>query len=377
MKIGFQSSVVDDNLTGLRTYAKNLLQGFSTMNKDDQICEIHYPRLKPGIPTKRKEVVVQSLPLHLSKILGIPLAIRKCDPDLVHFPVHRCDDFFSYYLNGRIKKILTVHDLIPFIYPGEQDFQTRYCWTSTLRIIAKDLSFIIADSENTKNDCVTYLKISPENIRVIPLAASNIFRPVPDREAVTNGVRAELGIDVPFVFYTGSLIPRKNILLLIQAFSKLKSKGFRHKLVIGGTKNPYAREIIDATDRLGMSGEIIFTGYLTEQVLVDFYNAADVFVYPSLYEGFGIPPLEAMACGTPVIASNTSSIPEVVGNAGKLINPYDAKELADALEELILDEGYREELSKKGIQRSGMFSWKRTGMETWKIYEETIRKGES
>jgi len=374
MKIGFQSSVVDDNLTGLRTYAKNLLQGFSTMNKDDQICEIHYPRLKQVDPTERKEEVVPVLPLHLSKVLGIPLAIKKCDPDLVHFPVHRCDDFFSYFLNGRTKKILTVHDLIPFIYPGEQDFQTRYCWTSTLKIIAKHLSFIIADSENTKNDCVTYLKISPENIRVIPLAASNIFRPVPDREAVTSDVRTKLGIDVPFVFYTGSLIPRKNILLLIQAFSKLKSKGCRHKLVIGGTKNSYARDLIDATDRLGMSGEIIFTGYLTEQVLVDFYNAADVFVYPSLYEGFGIPPLEAMACGTPVVTSSASSLPDVVGGAAVTINPHSCPELTRALQDIIVDEDYRNELAKKGIERAALFSWEKTARETWAVYEEVFQR---
>ena len=147
--------------------------------------------------------------------------------------------------------------------------------------------------------------------------------------------------------------------------------------MISGTWNPYSRELFEATARLGMTGEIIFTGYLPEQELVDFYNAAQVFVYPSMYEGFGIPPLEAMACGTPVIASNISSIPEVVGDPGKLINPCNCKELEDALEALILDEGYCAELAKKGIARSGMFSWNRTGKETWNVYEEIMRKGAS
>ena len=374
MKIGFQSSIVDDNLTGLGTYAKNLLHSYAAMNKSDQICEIHYPRLKHGTPTERKDVVVPVLPLHLSKVIGIPLAIKKCDMDLMHFPVHRCDDFFCYYLNAQIKKILTVHDLIPFIYPREQDFQTRYLWTTSLKLIAREISFIIADSENTKNDCIRYLNFPQEKIRVIPLAANKIFRPAPNKEAVTCKVWAKLGISVPFIFYTGSLIQRKNIQLLIEVFSKLKAKGYRHKLVISGTWNPYSRELFEATARLGMNGEIIFTGYLPEQELVDFYNAAQVFVYPSMYEGFGIPPLEAMACGTPVIASNISSIPEVVGDAGKLINPCNSKELEDALEVLILDEGYCAELSKKGIARSGTFSWSRTGKETWNVYEEIKRE---
>ncbi len=102
------------------------------MNKSDQICEIHYPRLKQRDPDGKKRGGCPVLPLHLSKVIGIPLAIKKCDMDLMHFPVHRCDDFFSYYMNVQIKKILTVHDLIPFIYPREQDFQTRYLWTTSL-----------------------------------------------------------------------------------------------------------------------------------------------------------------------------------------------------------------------------------------------------
>ena len=377
MKIGFQAAVIDDNQTGLGIYAKNLLSSFAGMNKLDQIWTIHYAGRNADFYADKQEVLIPEFPFRLSKIFGVPAAVRKCHPDLLHFPVHRCDDFLSYFMNARVKKILTIHDLIPFISPPQQDLQTRYLWTTTLKIIHRNLSVVIVDSESTLNDCVTYLRIPRENIRVIPLAASDIFKPDQNREEVSNRVLVDLGIDVPFIFYTGSLIPRKNIPLLLKAFSLLKRKGYPHKLVIAGGKNSYFRDLIGIAENLGISGEIIFPGYLAEQDLVDYYNAAEIFVYPSLYEGFGIPPLEAMACGTPVVTSNTSSLPQVVGDAGVMINPYNADELAGALEELIRDEGHRKELSKKGIDQAGSFSWTRTGKETWNVYEEVAQMQES
>jgi glycosyltransferase involved in cell wall biosynthesis len=150
----------------------------------------------------------------------------------------------------------------------------------------------------------------------------------------------------------------------------IKRKNYPHKLVIGGNPKSCFEDVKEIINQEIIQKDVLFTGYLKKDDLVDMYNAADLFVYPSLYEGFGSPPLEAMACGTPVIVSNTSSLPEVVGDSGKLIDPYNTKDLAEVIEELILDEGYREELSRKGFARSKLFTWERAGKETWKVYEE-------
>jgi len=374
MKVGFESAVIDDNLTGLGTYARNLISSFTALNKIDQLCLIHYSRQQNGIYSGKKEVFVPKYPFYLSKIFGIPSAVKRCNPDLLHLPVHRCDDFLTYYLNADIKKVLTMHDLIPFFYDDQRDFQTKYLWVPMLKIVHSKNTRIITVSDHTRKDCEKYLHVPREKIRVIPLAADPVFVQRPDKDAVKAKVSAKFGITGPFIFNTGSFMPRKNIRRLIEAFLLLKRKKYPHRLVIGGTQAACPDDLRSIIANESLQHDIIFTGYISKEDLVDMYNAADLFVFPSLYEGFGIPPLESMACGTPVVVSNISSMPEVVGDAGKLVNPHETKDIAAAIEELILDEGYRQELSRKGLMRSKMFSWERTGKETWKVYEEIRSK---
>jgi len=165
---------------------------------------------------------------------------------------------------------------------------------------------------------------------------------------------------------------RKNIPTLIKAFYESKRRRTNHKLVIVGKKGWKYDDIFETIDALNLKNEVIFTGYVPKEDLVKFYNTADLFVYPSVYEGFGLPPLEAMACGCPVITSNISSLPEVVGNAGITVNPYDVEELVEAMYRVLNDEDLRKELSKKGLERSKLFSWRKTAEETWKVYEEVF-----
>jgi glycosyltransferase involved in cell wall biosynthesis len=142
-----------------------------------------------------------------------------------------------------------------------------------------------------------------------------------------------------------------------------------YKLVIVGGKGWKYDDIFRNIEALNLQEDVIFTGYVPKEDLVKFYNLADLFVYPSLYEGFGLPPLEAMACGCPVITSNTSSLPEVVGDAGIMVNPYDVNELVKVMYEVLTNEGLKKELSKKGLERAKLFDWKKTAEETWKAYE--------
>jgi glycosyltransferase involved in cell wall biosynthesis len=228
---------------------------------------------------------------------------------------------------------------------------------------------IIADSQNTKNDCIKYLGIPEEKIKVIYLAPDSIYQPINNKQEIREQVCKKYNIEFPFILYTGTLEKRKNIPILIKAFYKLKKMGISHKLLIVGKKGWKYDDIFKTIKTLNLQKDIMFTGYVPKEDLVKFYNLADLFVYPSLYEGFGLPPLEAMACGCPVITSNTSSLPEVVKDAGIMFNPYCVDELVKIMYEVLIDESLRIELSRKGLERAKLFNWRKTAEETWKVYE--------
>ena len=181
-------------------------------------------------------------------------------------------------------------------------------------------------------------------------------------------------ITFPFILYLGTLEPRKNLKSLILAYNEIKKKFPEYKLIIGGAKGWGYKNIFQIIDNLGIDKDIIFTGYIPEKDLPSLYNSAELFVYPSFYEGFGLPPLEAMACGTPVITSNTSSLPEVVGNAGIMVDPNNVNQLADAMYKVLTDDNLRRDMIKKGLKRAKMFSWKKTAKETLKVYEEVYNQ---
>ncbi len=192
-------------------------------------------------------------------------------------------------------------------------------WKPTLNLISKKTDFIIADSENTKKDIINYLKIPEEKIRVIYLAADEKYKFLNNNIGLKEELKSNYNIDSPFILYVGTVELRKNLPLLIKSFYELKKRGIPHKLILIGARNFGFNKILRLVNELRLIDEVIFTGFVPEEDLVKFYNTADIFVYPSLYEGFGLPPLEAMACGCPVITSNSSSLPEVVGDSGIMV----------------------------------------------------------
>jgi len=227
---------------------------------------------------------------------------------------------------------------------------------------------IITISECTKKDIVKFYKIPEDKIKVILLAPDPIYQPL--SHDIIAPILSKYGVCAPYILYVGSLEPRKNIQTLIQGFANIKKRGLNHKLIIVGNKKWEYSKLIRIVAESGLHNDVIFTGYLPDEDLPALYNGADLFVYPSLYEGFGLPPLEAMACGTPVITSNTSSLPEVVGNAGIKVDPQDVDQLSDAIYHVLTDENLRLSLIEKGLERSKQFSWERTATETWKVYDE-------
>ena len=295
----------------------------------------------------------------------IPHWINEKKLDLYHLP----QNGLGMSLDSNSKIVVTIHDLIPYAMPETVGKGYLDKFLKEMPKIISSCSGIITVSEYSKNDILRFFPNFPsEKIYVTPLAANESFKPI-EKESCKNVIKNLFKIDSPFILYLGGFSSRKNVKSLILAFKKIiKDLPNDYKLVLGGTLQDEGFTLQKIVIDNNLENNVIFTGYLKDSLLPIFYNAADVFVYPSYYEGFGLPPLEAMCCKTPVITSNLTSIPEVTNNAALLINPSNEDELSDALIKILKDDYLRKELSEKGYLKSLEFSWKKTCKLTYDAY---------
>lgn len=265
------------------------------------------------------------------------------------------------------KTIITCHDLIPWVYENDRS----QFWKNNISGLKK-ADAIITISEFSKDEIIKHLNYPSKNVYVVKDAVDHgVYYKNRDRTILNN---LNILNDENVVLYVGSETPRQNVPVLIKAFAKLKKKIPNIKLVkIGESQSYGAREnILKLINDLHLQKDVIFVGYVPENDMPKWYNAADILVYPCEYAGFGLPPLEAMACGTPVITSNTTSLPEVVGDAGIMIDPHDVNLMADKMYEILINNGLRDDLVKKGIERAELFNWDVSAEKTLKIYEEVF-----
>lgn len=379
MKIGIAAWDMDEKKTGVGNYVLHLMENMIKVGKPEDLYVIHYKETDNHIFRKVHDIVPPRRLLKVPKLIRnvciVPGMLYKVDQqnlDILHICHHHPIINTPFFLNKKSKKILTVHDLTPLFFPETHTKKFVLVWNTTLKLIRKKIDQVIADSVSTKNDCIKYLHIPEEKIKVIYLGVDKIYHPIDNKSEIRGELERKYNIDSPFILYVGTLEPRKNIPALFKAFSKLR-KRMDYKLVIVGMKGWKYKRIFKTIKELQLEKHIIFTGYVSEEDIVKFYNIAEVFVYPSIYEGFGLPPLEAMACGCPVITSNTSSLPEVVGDAGILVDPNDIEGLSDKIYEVLSNEDLRNELSEKGPERAKMFSWQKTAKQTWEIYESLYK----
>ncbi len=283
--------------------------------------------------------------------------------DLFHSP-----DFVLPPLR-QARGVLTVHDLAFLLFPECADDKLRAYLESAVPRSVQRADFIVTDSENTKNDVVCLLGARPERVEVVPGGVDPAFHPETDPERLRQ-LREHLGVgETPFILFVGVIEPRKNLNRLMDAFAIFKARRrLPHKLVLVGRRGWLWEGIVSHAESSPVAGDILFAGYVPEEQLSALYTAADVFVFPSLYEGFGLPPLEAMACGTPVLASKAASLPEVVGDAGLLVDPHEPEQMAAALELLVLDEGLRADLRRKGQERAASFTWQAAATKLLAVY---------
>jgi len=270
----------------------------------------------------------------------------------------------------KLKRVITVYDLIPILHPEYFEFNEDALIKEVTGGIAPD-DRVLAISQSTKDDLCNYKNIDPSRVVVTPLAASDVFWQCRD-SALLREVRVKYHIpDEPYILSLCTLEPRKNISQTIKCFARLiEDENISDlNLVLVGSKGWNFDHIFDEIDNASLRKRIIVTGYLLDEDLAPLYSGAMMFVYPSFYEGFGLPPLEAMQCGVPVITSNTSSLPEVVGNAGIMVSPDDSDALSQAMYEIYSKPSLRQSMAEKSLERSQIFSWKKCAKQTLRAYK--------
>ena len=269
---------------------------------------------------------------------------------------------------GRGKKVVTIHDLSFVRYPEGAEPSLRSYLSAAVPRTVKEADLVLADSEVTRGDVIELLGAPPAKVEVVYPGVDESFKAIEDAEALAR-VRERYRLDDPFLLSVGTLEPRKNLIALMEAYAALRrAGGFEHRLVVAGGKGWRYEGIFTCVQELALEGDVTFLGYVPEQDLPALYCLADALVFPSVYEGFGLPPLEAMACGTPVIASDSSSLPEVIGDAGLMVPADDRDALAEAIGRLLRNGQLRDELIRKGRARASRFSWQKTGQDLLAIY---------
>jgi glycosyltransferase involved in cell wall biosynthesis len=294
-----------------------------------------------------------------------PWAVRRSGVHLLH-----CLAFVSPMLSP-VPAVITVHDLSFLRYPERFRPANRLYLSTMTRLSCRRARRVIAVSQATADEIVRLLGVPEAHIDVIPHGVEHDrFQPVPAVEL--HAFRKKWDLPERFILYLGTLEPRKNILTLLEAYGLTRAFRDAVPLVIAGGKGWYYKEIFERVEKLGLIDAVRFPGFVPDAEIPLWYNAATVFVYPSIYEGFGLPLLEAMACGTPVIGSTASSIPEVVRGAGLLVAPDDVDQLSDSLDRVVQDRDLRADLSERGRARSDSFTWQATAAATVASYRRAL-----
>lgn len=337
--------------TGKGWYAFQMIKHLLEMNKGNSY--ILYTDLPFADFEKYKNVRVKFFPpsaLHWH--MKVLQDVKKERPDIYFAP----SSFIVPALAPKwLKVVITVHDLVAWLFPMRHNMKATFIERLTLPYALKRGAYVTTVSENTKKDLIQIFKTKDEKIEVIPCAASEAFAPFSAQEI--QKFREEKNLPEKYILAVGTLEPRKNMKTLIKCMSQIPAE---ISLYIIGGKGWQYEEIFDEVKKYGLENRIKFLGYVDEKELPLYYNAAACFVFPSLYEGFGIPPLEAMQCGCPVVCSNTSSLPEVVGESALLVNPLSSHDMSKAIHSILSDVKLATNLREKGLMQAKKFSWEKS-----------------
>ncbi len=354
MKIAFDGTVLHGPKSGVGYYCEELLKAMIEMNHADEFFVFSHMPLKFNVPSSNGNLRFSnsvSCPVRAFYLHALlPAILNKAQPDLCHYT-----NFLAPISEDR-PYVVTIHDMGLEVLQDSHPIAKRLYTKRLIPRVARRARLIITNSEYSKWEILRYLGIPEDRIRVTPLAASPAFKPQTVRPAN------------PYFLYVGNLEPRKNLGRLIEAFARLPKKD--HQLVIVGNRWYRGGDAEERARSLGLNGRVKFLGYVPREDLPEVFNGATALVYPSLLEGFGLPVLEAMACGTPVITSNNSALKEIAGDAATLVDPTSVREITEAMANLAEDGKLRKELSRRGLKRASEFSWTTTARLTMDVYDE-------
>ena len=373
MRIAIDAHTVGAKLGGNESYAINLIEALAQIDSvNDYTIYITTSEARERFHGRWPNFKVRATLPH-TPLIRIPLTLsaelRKNPVDVLHVQ-------FTAPPFCPCPVVVSIHDLSFEHLPQTFKRRSRTQLRLTVRHSAKRAARIISLSEHTRRDIIETYGINAERIKAIPLAAPAHFAPVQDYRELQR-VRHTYGIDGDYILSVGSIQPRKNLARLVRAYASLRGNNTVDrlpKLVLVGKCAWLYDETLRALDETGVRETVVLTGYVPQTDLPALYSGALCFVYPSYFEGFGLPPLEAMKCGAPVIVGNRTSLPEVVGDAALAVDPFDVEAIASAMKRLINDLDFRKDLSVKGQMRAETFDWRETARKTLAIYEEVVQE---
>jgi glycosyltransferase involved in cell wall biosynthesis len=391
MLIGFEASALRGRKSGVGYYTENMLAAIMRLEPEHSYVLFSNREMgdgwkplgsetvhtRPGFPVRA--VWMQAL---------LPGTLRRVKPDLCHFTNYLAP------LYTPCPYVVTMYDMSVFLTPRMHNVKKRILDRTLIPAVARNAGAILTISQSARKDILRCLRVPAEKVHVVMGAASPRFRPETDPARLSEvlaryGLVAGDGYQVPgaggmeptgtrhptaapYILYVGTIEPRKNLPRLVRAFARLKSEGLPHKLVIVGQDGWGVESLRAGIKRLGLESEVIFTGYVAADDLPPLYSGAVAMAFPSVYEGFGLPVIEAMACGAPVVTSQSSALAEVAGDAALLINPLSVDSIAKALSRVLTEPGLGESLSHRGLARSAQFTWDATARATLDVYEAVV-----
>lgn len=368
MKIAIIGDALDYQYAGIYYYTKELINALAQIDKKNEYWIVR-EKSAGDISENVKELIIPS-----KKIPGggayrlfvtIPKRLIQKGVDIVVEPRH----FGPFNLPKNIKRVTVIHDLSPLHYPQWHQFISSKLQQLFLPSILKRADHIITNSNFTAQDVINYFPLTKNKTSGILLGKEDFFKPTPNLP-----ILAKLGLQAPYILHTGTIEPRKNLPLLVKAFEQIKKeKPTNLQLVLVGKLGWKSASLQQQIAASPFKKDIKLLGYVERAVLPTIYTGATAFVYPSHFEGFGLPVLEAMSCGTPVVVSNTSSLPEIIGTAGLAFSPNNLDQLIKSIHQILEDRILQQTLSKQSLLQATKFSWHKTAQETLKIFEQLMQ----
>ncbi len=351
VRIGVDMAATAGQKSGLGFYVQNMVESIKKQSGEHEIIEIS--TIQKNLRTPQRI---------LWDSIGLPATAMKKGIDLLYIPAFSAPRF-------RKPIVMTAHDIFGIIHPDHFAGPAKYYWSHILPKSMKRADHLICISDYTKQSILSNLDISESRMTVIHPAASDVFHVMDDMDKVKKNID-ELGVRTPFILSVGTLEPRKNFSKLIEAFVFAQRQDV--KLVLVGKKGWNYENIYDTIRKYQLQESILILDYVNQEQLVSLYNACLFFVMPSIFEGFGLPALEAMKCGAPVAVAQNSSLPEVVGTAGVLFDPHDVDSIRERLDLLLTDSEFRSELQEKSLKQAKKFSWDTSAAAALKIFHSVL-----